>query len=174
MKVFTAIATGLIALLLVAGCGSSDPAETTERSSAAASSKATEDEPVPAYTGAWTGLKKVAGEYADRLLIPRGPSPEQVVIRDLKVGTGPPVQPGDAILTHYASFHYGTGTASEPFWGSSAGWLTWGTDERVQGWESGLKGARKGTVRELIVPSSLAYGHGPLVYVVAIDKIRHG
>jgi hypothetical protein len=168
-----------VLLLLQSGCGASGDDESASTSTpTTASSLATEAaakagkaEPVQAFGGDWEGLKKVAGRYADRLLIPRGPSPEGVVIRDLKQGTGPAIRPGDNFVSHYISFNYESGSAFEPYWDSSAGVLSWGKGERVQGWEPGLKGIRAGGIRELIVPSTLAYGGFALVYVVAVDKI---
>lgn len=170
MKLAVSVTLAVV-LLLQAGCGASGGEESAPRSSAAATSKAAAEEPVQADSGDWAGLKKVAGRYADRLLIPEGLSPEKVVIRDLRQGTGPEIQPGDEFVSHYVSFEYETGKPFEPYWDSSAGVLIWGTGERVPGWEPGLKGIRAGGIRELIVPASLAYGNAALVYVVAVDEI---
>lgn len=173
MRFVLAIVLGSISLFSLGGCGHSDADHSTERPTDASGAKTAAEEPVQAFAGDWTGLKKVAGEHADRLLIPRGPSPDEVVIKDLKVGTGPTIEPGDVFTSHYISFDYETGKPSEPYWQSSAGALTWGTGDRVPGWEPGLKGIREGGIRELIVPASLAYGPDVLVYVVAVDKIEH-
>jgi len=159
-------------VLLPAGCGGSGQGETTNSSTVASHAPDSAEAPVPAYAGDWVALKKVAGKYSSRLLIPKGPSPDHVVIRDLKVGTGPPITRGGDFISHYISFDYETGKAFEPYWGESAGSLAWGKGERVQGWEPGLKGIREGGVRELIVPARLAYGNAALVYVVAIDKLE--
>lgn len=162
----------LIALASLAGCGDSNDQESTGQSTSGVASKAGTDEPEQAFAGGWAGLKKVAGQYADRLVIPRGPMGDEVVIRDLKVGTGPAIQPGDVFVSHYISFDYEDGKPSEAYWETSAGPLVWGTGDRVPGWEPGLKGIREGGIRELIVPKSLAYGSSGLVYVVAIDEIE--
>jgi peptidylprolyl isomerase len=167
MRLVLAVLLGLVVLLPLGGCGSSDATQSTGASTNASGA------PEQAFTGDWAGLKKVAGKYADHLIIPKGPVPDQVVIRDLKVGTGPAIKPGDVFYSHYISWSYESGKPSEPYWGTSAGALVWGTGERVPGWEPGLKGIREGGMRELIVPAELAYGSTALVYVVAIDKIRH-
>lgn len=172
MRLSLVISLVLIALFPLAGCGGSDGQESTGQAASGLSSKAEPDESEQAFDGGWAGLKKVAGKHADRLLIPSGPVPDEVVIRDLKVGTGPPIKPGEVFYSHYISFDYENGKPSEPYWGSSAGALVWGTGERVPGWEPGLKGIREGGIRELIVPKSLAYGSSSLVYVIAIDEIR--
>jgi peptidylprolyl isomerase len=173
LRFVLALLLGSIALFSTGGCGSSDADQPTRPSTAAAGVQASADAPAEAFGGEWAGLKKVAGKYADRLVIPSGPSPDEVVIRDLRRGTGAPIKPGDAFTSHYISFLYETGKPFEPYWGSSAGSLIWGTGERVPGWEPGLKGIRAGGIRELIVPSSLAYDRGALVYVVAVDEIEH-
>jgi peptidylprolyl isomerase len=168
MKWPLVICLTLIALFPLGGCGQSGAQESTR----GPSSKPATNEAEQAFAGNWAGLKKVAGRHAGRLIIPRGPVPDEVVIRDLKVGSGPPIKPGEVFYSRYISFDYEDGKASEPYWEDSAGGLAWGTGERVKGWEPGLKGIRQGGIRELIVPASLAYGNSALVYVIAIDKIE--
>jgi peptidylprolyl isomerase len=172
MKFCLRIAICSALIVPLAGCGGSSEGEASSSTTVASHAQPSPETPVQAYSGDWTALKKVAGKYSDRLLIPKGPSPDHVVIRDLKVGTGPAISPGESFVSHYISFDYETGKAFEPYWGQSAGSLAWGKDERVMGWEPGLKGVREGGIRELIVPAKLAYGNDVLVYVVAIDKIE--
>ena len=123
-----------------------------------------------AYTGGWPGLKKVAGRYSNRLVIPHGPAPQQVVIKDLKVGGGPLVRDGDPFVARYVTYGYESGGVSEPYWDSPSTY-TAGLGTYKEGWERGLKGIRVGGMRELIVPSSMAYGNGALVYVVQVLKL---
>ena len=128
--------------------------------------------PVPAHPGDWVGLKKAAKGYSDRLLIPRGLSPDEIVIKDLKVGTGPAIKPGDNFLLRYVSFDYRTSANLERSWDRYPSRQRWKARELLGGWESGLKGIRAKGVRELIVPSRLAFKHGPMVYLVEVPKIE--
>jgi hypothetical protein len=169
------LALCLVALLLcqLAACGASQNSPAADATAANMGFQpAAEDSPVPAATGGWPVLKRLAGQHAERLIVPRGLSPDQVVVRDLRQGTGPAIRRGDTFYSRYISFDYETEKAVEPYWGSSAGSLIWGTGERVPGWEPGLKGIRMGGLRELIVPSRLAYETGARVYLIEVTKIK--
>ncbi|HEU4463289.1 MAG TPA: FKBP-type peptidyl-prolyl cis-trans isomerase [Solirubrobacterales bacterium] len=174
------IVTGLLCGL--AACGSSSDSSTADTSVAAAKDDSTtaKEAPEQAADGGWATLKRFAGPYADKLIIPEGPSPEQVVIRDLKVGSGPPIAAGDTFVSDYISWNYENEKVVEPLpeepgqpvtWIDS-GSLNWGVGDRVPGWEPGLKGIRAGGFRELIVPSRLAYENGVRVYLIKVKEIE--
>lgn len=164
----------LVALQLMA-CGGS---ESTGASSAKPPQDTTAAERKPAAPppekaakpSEWAALKRVAGPYSKRLLIPRGPAPERVVIRDLKVGKGPVLRDGDDFIARYVSFTYDEGWAAEAYWHSPSNY-TFGIGTYKKGWEVGLRGIRVGGMRELIVPSEMAYGNGARVYVVQALKL---
>jgi peptidylprolyl isomerase len=165
------LAIGL-ALLLV-GCGGSGADSNSSGQTWLESLKAEDNQAVQAYSGDWGGLKKAAGGSADRLLIPTGPSPDKVVIKDLREGSGAPIRPGDVFAVRYVDFDYETGEQRERNWSQRSPWrLTWQIGELVDGWEPGLKGIKAGGLRELIVPSQLAYENGPRVYLVEIAYIE--
>jgi hypothetical protein len=178
MRVLSVLAVTAALLLQLAACGGSSTgvAGETENEAPAVAAEA----PEQAATGSWAELKRYAGPNADKLIIPRGPSPDHVVIRDLEVGNGPPIEAGDVFYSRYVSFDYENEEIDEPLPGEGtgrppwvdAGSLKWGTGERVPGWEPGLKGIRAGGLRELIVPSRLAYENGVRVYLVKVTKIR--
>ncbi|HMI81387.1 MAG TPA: FKBP-type peptidyl-prolyl cis-trans isomerase, partial [Solirubrobacterales bacterium] len=63
--------------------------------------KITEDSPAGGKPPNWTPIERVAGKESDRLLIPQGPPPEKVVVRDLRIGDGPILKPGDTFSTKY-------------------------------------------------------------------------
>lgn len=178
----------LIAALLfgLSACGGSSDGSTTDTGTATTTtvggdgSAAAEEVPEQAADGDWATLKRFAGPHADKLIIPKGPSPDHVVIRDLNVGSGKPVAPGDNIVSDYISWDYETEKVVEPLpeepgtpitW-IDAGALVWGVGDRVPGWEPGLKGIRAGGFRELIVPSRLAYENGVRVYLIKVKEIE--
>jgi len=182
MRVVSVLAVTAALLLQLAACGGSDDGSSTavtgetETGAKAVAAEA----PEQAATGDWAELKRFAGPAADELIIPRGPSPDHVVIRDLEVGNGPPIEAGDNFYSRYVSFDYEDEDVVEPLpeepskpitW-LDAGSLNWGTGDRVPGWEPGLKGIRAGGLRELIVPSHLAYENGVRVYLVKVTKIE--
>jgi peptidylprolyl isomerase len=104
---------------------------------------------------------------------PKGPPPRRaVIIKDLIKGSGAVVKPGDAIEVNYVVFDYATGKKTASTWDLGEPTVdNFGTGEVVEAWETGLKGMRVGARRELLVPSKLAYGEGPLGYVVDLLAI---
>jgi hypothetical protein len=106
--------------------------------------------------------------------LPSGSPPKQVVIRDLRKGTGVPLREGDWFTVNYISFYYKTGKKREAHWERSGG-FSWqfrkGTV--VKGWIPGLRGMRVGGRRELIIPDKLGYpGEGPLIYVIELLEVN--
>lgn len=182
MRIASLIAIVVALLCGLAACGSSSDSSTADTSTttAGADSAAAPEAPEQAADGNWATLKRFAGPHADKLIIPKGPSPDQVVIRDLKVGSGPPIATGDVFVSDYISWNYENEEIVEPLpeepgkpvtWIDS-GSLNWGVRDRVPGWEPGLKGIRAGGLRELIVPSHLAYENGVRVYLIKVKEIE--
>jgi peptidylprolyl isomerase len=175
MKKFLVIGLMLLVGLRLAACGSS---ESTNASSAKPASATTTKEkpaaaesPEVAHPGDWAALKRIAGPYSKHLLIPHGPAPKQVVIRNLKIGKGPVLRHGDNFLARYVDWTFNKALAVEPYWHSPSTYLfDWGGYK--QGWEVGLRGIRVGGIRELIVPSQMAYKNGARVYIVQALKLR--
>jgi hypothetical protein len=184
MRVAAVIVAVAALLSGLAACGSSDDSSMADTGPTAsndpATTQAAKETPVPATGGKWATLKHFAGPDADELIIPQGPSPDQVVTKDLVVGNGPAIDPGDVFNADYISWSYESGKPVEPLPETSNGELTWieaeslkgGVGERVPGWEPGLKGIHAGGLRELIVPSRLAYGDGSRVYLVKVTAIE--
>ena len=175
MKKFLVIGVVLLVGLRLTACGSGS--ETTGASSSESSAGSTAKEktaaaepPEVAHPGDWAVLKPVAGPYSKRLLIPHGPAPKQVVVRDLKVGKGPVLQHGDNFLVRYSSWSYGEAFPVEPYWDASTNYV-FELGSYKPGWEVGLKGLRIGGMRELIVPSRMAYENGARVYIVQALKL---
>jgi peptidylprolyl isomerase len=127
---------------------------------------------VRAQAADWGELKRIAAPWSKRLLVPDGPSPRRVLIRDLKVGSGPVIQSGQSFWANYATFFYGGGELRQEVWGASPERFTWNDGHHVDAWVAGLKGMRVGGVRELVAPSSWAYGDGPLVYLIKLVKVE--
>jgi hypothetical protein len=107
--------------------------------------------------------------------VPPGPPPRNLVIKDLKKGTGAAIPPNASIgiTTHYISVSYKTGKPYEVRWSRTDPFtIEFGPGLEIKGWEKGLPGMRVGGRRELIVPSRLAYGHGALLYVVDLLAVK--
>ena len=84
--------------------------------------------------------------------------PDNTQIIDVKIGTGPPIKPGDTVMVHYI----GTLTGGKIFDSSKGRGQPFdfvvGRGTVIRGWDVGLVGMRVGGVRRLIIPPQQAYG----------------
>jgi len=101
----------------------------------------------------------------------RGPAPKEIVVRDLKEGSGPGAEDGDELWLHYAAFEYWSGEEIESSWV-----LTYkfelGSEYANEGWERGLVGMKAGGRRELIVPDRYVAVEEPETFVVVLVAIK--
>jgi peptidylprolyl isomerase len=109
---------------------------------------------------------------AKRFRFPHGPAPQRLVIKDLRIGRGQQLKKGDSFSLNYINFDYRTNSTLEKYWGKSAFHWGYGRHELVDGLELGLDNMRVGGRRELVVPSRLAYGTGPRVYLLELLKVE--
>jgi len=111
-----------------------------------------------------------------KVKLPLGPAPKHLVVRDVKVGSGPAIQAGKevGVQTNYVSYSYRTGKQLEFRWKPNGGAfnVAFGPNVVVEGWEKGLVGMKVGGRRELQVPSNMAYGEGAIFYVVDLLGIK--
>jgi peptidylprolyl isomerase len=158
----------------IAGCGGSSKASGIEPAPSAGSTEATvtpPPKPPPALA------KKPV------VTVPTGPAPTKLVTKDLVVGTGQTVKPGQTVTVNYVGDLYKTGKEFDSSWknGQPATFpLTAGGV--IAGWVQGIPGMKVGGRRELIIPAALAYGktgrpptippNSPLVFVVDLLSIQ--
>lgn len=105
---------------------------------------------------------------------PSGPPPKELVVRDLKEGSGPPTKAGDEMTVEYLAVDK-TGKKVFSSWDKSTPLrLTFqlGAGDYFPGWDKGLTGMKVGGRRELIFPSKLTRGFGALFYVIDLLEIN--
>jgi FKBP-type peptidyl-prolyl cis-trans isomerase len=108
-----------------------------------------------------------------KVAVPAEPAPRRLVVRDLAAGSGEEIRPHSVIALHFVGVNYRTGQEFESTWSKKSPLtIEFGRGQEIVGWEKGLAGMRVGGRRELIVPSKLAYGTGPLVYVVDLLSVE--
>lgn len=148
MRILLAIALICVVLLLVA-CGDS--------SSGA-------DSPVVA---------EVEAGKVPKVVVPSEPPPKKLVINDLSEGDGPELEKGDKFKVQYLGVNYKTGKPFEEHWGADATSFNFTDEENLtKSWDIGLKGMKEGSLRELVVPASLGYGTGALIYLIDLLEIE--
>jgi len=104
--------------------------------------------------------------------VPNGPAPQRLVVEDIREGSGPAVKAGDEIEIQFFDVNMRNHARFESDWqGDGVVWRV-GEVNLSKGFEGGIKGMRIGGRRKLIIPSRLAYGTGPLLYVVDLLAIK--
>ena len=155
------------------GCGGSSKAAGVETAPSGGATEAS----VPATPKPPPALAK-----KPVVTVPTGPAPTKLVTKDLVVGTGQTVKPGQTVTVNYVGDLYKTGKEFDSSWktGQPATFpLTAGGV--IAGWVQGIPGMKVGGRRELIIPASLAYGksgrpptipaNSPLVFVVDLLSV---
>ena len=91
--------------------------------------------------------------------LPTGPAPTQLVVKDLKTGTGPAAKPGDQVSVQYVGVLYDDGTKFDSSYDHGQPFsFKLGGGQVIEGWDQGVAGMKAGGIRELIIPPGLAYG----------------
>lgn len=152
-KLFVAMAAVFLALTPVA-CGGGDDGETTD-----------------------TALEAKIQEYlsAPKVKIPDRPPPKKVLIKDLKVGTGPAAKPGDRAAIHFVAYAWVTKEEFLRKWGSEPplvyprlGSGRYRTEQAILGMGE-TPPMRVGGRREVVLPN---YSQLPaVIFVVQLEKL---
>ncbi len=125
------------AALVVAGCGSDaeQPASST---------------PEPASTPVAT---------KPEITVPKGKAPKKLVVKDLKVGSGPVAKAGETVQVQYVGISFANGRQFDASWdrGEPFGFQL-GAGQVIPGWDKGVEGMKVGGRRQLVIPPDLAYG----------------
>jgi FKBP-type peptidyl-prolyl cis-trans isomerase len=99
--------------------------------------------------------------------------PENLVIKDLKIGSGAAAEAGDRVSVLYIAHDYDTGEEWFHRWGADVplsirlGWAGYSL-----GLEEGIEGMRVGGRRRLTIPARLTNNEGPLVYLVELVRLK--
>lgn len=97
----------------------------------------------------------------------------ELQIKDLEVGTGDVAQVGDTVEMNYVgTLDDGTKFDSSYDHGQTFS-FTIGNGDVIEGWEQGVPGMKVGGKRELIIPSSMAYGDGGIPGVIPGGATLH-
>jgi peptidylprolyl isomerase len=175
-----------LAVLGVAGCGGSSVAPGIQPAPSGGATQA----PITAVsTTATTPTTTVATPKPPSplskkpvVVVPKGPAPTKLVVKDLIVGTGTQAKPGDTVTVNYVGVLYKGGKEFDSSWSRNQTFTTPLTSGSViTGWVQGIPGMKVGGRRELIIPPNLAYGkagsgsaippNSPLVFVVDLLSV---
>jgi peptidylprolyl isomerase len=137
----------LVGVLALAGCGSDDESDT------ASTPAATETPAATATPTATAEAKK------PKVKVPKGKPPKKLVVKDLKVGTGPEAQPGQTVTVQYVGVNFKGGKQFDASWDRGEPFsFALGGGQVIPGWDQGIAGMKVGGRRLLIIPPDLGYG----------------
>jgi FKBP-type peptidyl-prolyl cis-trans isomerase len=102
-------------------------------------------------------MKDAPPKGAPTVQVQTGPPPTKLVVKDLKVGTGAAAAPTDTITVNYIGVACSTGKVFDSSW-SRGQPATFGLNQVIKGWTTGLTGMKVGGRRLLGIPPSLGYG----------------
>jgi peptidylprolyl isomerase len=127
-------------------------------------------------------ITKVQGPEP-KVSVPKEPPPKQLIVKDLKKGSGAEAKAGDEITIQFVGIRYVNDEKFESSWEPGSGPFTFHLDHEdvSPGWVQGIPGMKVGGRRELIVPTPLTsrYGippgtgsEGTLFYVIDLLDVR--
>jgi FKBP-type peptidyl-prolyl cis-trans isomerase len=126
--------------------------DTTVGSPSDSASDSVADAPVDECADANAPLEKPTVDFP-------GEAPEELKITDIETGEGPAAREGDTVVVHYVGVRSLDGVEfdnsyerGEPFP------VPLGQGQVIAGWDQGLVGIQAGGIRQLDIPSDLAYG----------------
>ncbi len=162
--------TSLLALLAAAGlaaCGSSKapgvqpaPSGGPTAASVPAATPSTPTTPTIPTTTVTTPKPPSPLSKKPIVIVPSGPAPKNLVVKDLITGSGTAAKTGSSITVNYVGVLYKGGKEFDSSWKRNQpfGPLKLGQGAVIPGWDKGLVGLKVGGRRELIIPPSLGYG----------------
>ena len=154
----------LAAVVLLAACNGGD-----DKPKASPSVSVTSEPPVALATA------------KPKVVLPTGPAPDKMTTKDLVIGTGAHLFPGQVASVHYVGVLLRDGTEFDSSWeGGHPFQFRVGDGDVIEGWDKGLLGMKVGGRRELVIPPGEAYGADPTsplqneTLVFVIDLIAVG
>jgi peptidylprolyl isomerase len=169
MKISAAIFAIALALLSL-GCGRDDAASTTEATETAPRLPTVSNGNDPHFATVSGGER---GGPEPNIDPPGRAPPEQLLIRDLEVGSGPVAHRGDRVAVRYMGVDYRSGKVRFRDWSYPAPLeYRLGAGGNGAAFEEGIVGMQAGGRRELVIPSRLSYGSDGLDYVVGVARVE--
>jgi len=170
---------GLLAIVVLPGCGGSDSSSTISYEPfdlGAPRSNIRQDVQIK------PGANGLFGPETEPV-IPDQPAPEFLISQDLIDGVGNLARVGDTVTVQYVGYLYDSKKKFASSWDENKPFtFTLGKGEVSQGWEEGVFQMEISDRRELIVPPDLAVGGPPkdapkgetLVYVIDLLAVEEG
>jgi peptidylprolyl isomerase len=159
---------GIAAAVTLAGCGGTAAAPGVQLAPSAGATAAAVTTPAASASSSATTTSATststtplpaALKTKPKIVLPTGPPPTKLVIKDLIKGTGPAATATSTVNVQYVGVLYKGGTQFDASWNDGSGQpVSLPLSGVIPGWQQGIPGMKVGGRRELIIPSALAYG----------------
>ena len=154
-RIIARILSVATASVLLLGCGN-DAGESAVTDSSAEVPTSIEIVPTPTPAG---DVDNADLSVKPLVTIPPSSPPTELLIEDLVVGSGSPVDVGDFLIMDYVGVSYSTGLQFDASWDRGSPFpFELGAGRVIQGWDQGIVGMSVGGRRSLTIPPELAYG----------------
>ena len=170
----------LLPVLVLAACGGGGKGKSTASTAAAPAATATTSATAPAQQ---TGAQQLG--HKPKVVLPTGPLPSKLVVKDLVTGTGATAQAGDTVSVHYVGVSMVNRKQFDASWDRGQPFtFPLGGGQVIPAWDQGVVGMKVNGRRELIVPPDLGYGaqgqppaiapNDTLVFVIDLLRVQPG
>jgi len=171
---------------IAAGCGSSKKSSSNTGTNSASTPAQTKPKPKPKPKPAAGGVPAVANAkdltHKPKIAKPTGSPPTSLIKKDLVVGHGPAIKPGQLATVQYVGVSWSTGQEFDASWNRGQPFqFPVGQQQVITGWDQGVPGMKVGGRRELVIPPDQGYGpqgsppaiapNETLVFVVDLKRI---
>jgi peptidylprolyl isomerase len=167
----------------IAGCGSKGASLSDVNSAAPTADTGSSDATAADKSSSKTVMPKVSGSSSSKPKITdaSGDPPSNMMIKDIKKGTGKKAKEGDKVTVNYVGHNWSNNAEFDTSWGKQAFEFTLGEGGVIKGWDEGVVGMKEGGRRLLIIPPDLGYGansqgsipaNETLVFVVDLVKVK--
>ncbi|GEM_PF-209625 len=166
MPRFYALTAASLSLLLW-GCSSSDQLPAENQSDAIVAESSVSSITTTSLTSTTTSLTSAepwveVSSNNDRPVIsvlPRNETPDDLVVRDILIGTGTQAEVGDVLEVNYVGVLLSDGAEFDASWNrSQTFFVPIGMGAVIPGWDQGIVGMSEGGRRVLVIPPHLGYG----------------
>ena len=170
----------LLPVLVLSACGGGGKGKSTASTAAAPAATATTSATAPAQQA---GAQQLG--HKPKVVLPTGPLPSKLVVKDLVTGTGATAQAGDTVSVHYVGVSMVNRKQFDASWDRGQPCtFPLGGGQVIPAWDQGVVGMKVNGRRELIVPPDLGYGaqgqppaiapNDTLVFVIDLLRVQPG
>ena len=153
-----AVIGGLVALIITLVGGSSNKSVASAQSTPTPTP--TTSSPAPAAPTSCAAISPNPPASGEPKVPPVSGKPlPTLVVKDIKLGSGPAVKTGQTLTVNYVGVSCSTGKAFDASYPRKQPFsFPLGQGQVIKGWDEGLVGMKVGGQRELVIPAELGYG----------------